>query len=254
MRSSVGACLGAGTLAALAASPAIAQSGWEFQLAPYAWLAGIDGDIGALPVSGLPPQSVSLSFGDVLDDLDFAGMLFGSARRASWVFFLDATYVKTTSKDAIPPVVDRLTATSQTTTLALAAGRTLSDGEHHRVDAYVGARAWWLDNDFKATIAPAFGGGQLRAGTDADWIDPLVGVAATYAASDAWSLFGSAEIGGFGAGADFEWSAMAGATWSLGERWGLVIAYRALGVDYSGGGVVYDVVQSGPVVGATIKF
>lgn len=246
--------LGAGIASTAVAVPAAAQSAWEFEVTPYAWLSGIDGDIGTLPVNGVPPQSVSLSFGDVLDDLDFAGMLFASARRDPWVFYLDMTYVKTTSKDSIAPVVDSLEVTSSTTTLALGAGRTLSSAERHRVDAYVGARAWWLENDFEAKIAPTYGGGKRRASNDANWVDPLIGIAGTYAASDRWTLFGNAEVGGFGMGADNEWSVMAGATYRFTDRFGVSMAYRALAVDYSKDDMTYDVIQSGPVLGATFRF
>lgn len=241
------------TLGAVGA-PAMAQSEWQFEVTPYAWLSGVDGDIGSLPISGISPQHVSLSFGDIWDDLDFAGMLFASARHDPWVVYVDATYVKTTSKESLPPVVDTLEVTSKTTTFALAVGRSVSRDDRHNIDAYVGARAWWLENEFNATIAAGFGGGQRSAGTDANWVDPLIGVAGSYVASDRWTLFGNAEVGGFGVGADNEWSVMAGATYNFNERFGVSMAYRVLAVDYSDDDIVYDVTQSGPVLGATFKF
>ncbi|WP_156953419.1 hypothetical protein [Afifella pfennigii] len=69
-------------LAGAISTPAHAQD-WEFQVTPYAWLSGLSGDVGTIP--GLPAGSVDLSFGDILDDLDFAGMLLASARNGPWV-------------------------------------------------------------------------------------------------------------------------------------------------------------------------
>ena len=41
---------------------------WEFQIAPYAWLAGQKGKVATLP--GLPPADVDVDFyDDILDDL-----------------------------------------------------------------------------------------------------------------------------------------------------------------------------------------
>lgn len=223
---------------------------WEFQVTPYAWMSGLSGDVGTIP--GLPAGSVDLAFGDILEDLDFAGMLMASARSGPWVFYLDTTYVRTSSAEKLGGVVfDRAEIESETTTLALAVGRTLTRTPRGSVDAYLGARGWWLENTFELR---GIGGGRIERTEKADWVDPLVGMAGRYRVADRWTLFGALEVGGFGVGADSEWSALAGATWQVGEAFGASFGWRHLEVDYDEGGVVFDVRQSGPVLGATFRF
>ena len=240
--------------AALSAGAVGAQAqhagGWSFEVTPYAWMAGLSGNVGTIP--GLPPVEVDLSFGDILDDLDIAGMLFASARNGPWVLYLDTSYVRTSSTESLDGAVfDSVKVTSRTTTLALAVGRTIAETPRGSVDAYVGARAWWLENTFDLR---AVGGGSADRTEKADWIDPLIGVAGRYQASDRWSLFGALEVGGFGVGADNEWSLLAGATYQVTDGFGISAGWRHLEVDYDGDDALFDVSQSGPVIGATFRF
>jgi hypothetical protein len=129
----------------------------------------------------------------------------------------------------------------------LAAGRTISQSEDHRIHAYFGARGWWVSNDFEVE-------GQVDAQSDASWFDPIVGIAARRDITDRWALIGMADIGGFGLGADFECSLLGGVTYAFSDRFGVSVAWRYLSVDYSKDDFVYNVDQSGPVVGATFRF
>jgi hypothetical protein len=246
-------CSGLAVFALLAsATGAAAQSAsdWDFQVTPYAWMAGLSGEIGTIP--GAPPVEVDLSFGDILDDLDIAGMLFASARNGPWVVYLDTSYSLTSSTESLGGVVfDSVKVTSRTTTLALAVGRTIAETPRGSADAYVGARAWWLENTFDLRTV---GGGSADRTEKANWVDPLIGVAGRYQASDRWSLFAAIEVGGFGVGADSEWSVLAGATYKVTDAFGITAGWRHLEVDYDGDDALFDVSQSGPVLGATFRF
>ena len=242
------------SVAALGTSPCLAQS-WEFQITPYAWLAGIDGNLGTVPVAGIPPQKVSLSFGDIWDDLDYAGMLYASARRGPWVILFDATTAKTTSDEpGGGVVVDKVRIESTTSNLALAVGRTVASAPAYRVDVYAGGRAWWLKNDFKVRTVPGTVPGPITADNDANWIDPIIGVAGNYKLAERWELFGAAEVGGFGVGANNEWSLLGGANYIVNDRFAVTGGWRILSVDYDDDDIVYDVTQSGPLIGATFRF
>lgn len=242
--------LAVSALTASASLPARAQTAWEFQVTPYVWFAGLDGDLGAVP--GFPAQSVSLSFGDIWDDLDYAGFLYASARHGPWVIYFDGSIVQATSSETVNgPNVERVEVESRTSNVALAFGRTVAASDRHRVDAYLGFRAWWLDNEFTVDTTSA---GRVRADSDADWVDPLVGVAGSYALDGPWTLFGRAEVGGFGVGADVEWGLLAGASYAFNDWFALSGGWRYLSVDYDDEGIVYDVDQSGPVLGATFRF
>lgn len=93
---------------------------------PHAWLSGLSGDVGMIPQR--PAGSVDLSFADVLDVLDFAGMLIDSARNAPCVVYLDTTHVRTTSTETLGGVAfDRVKVEREMTTLALAVGRMVAE-------------------------------------------------------------------------------------------------------------------------------
>ena len=65
--------------------------GWSFQLTPYLWLAGINGDVEG-------PHGLSASFdagiGDVLSHLDGGLMLLGEARYRRWGILVDFDYAR----------------------------------------------------------------------------------------------------------------------------------------------------------------
>ena len=70
--------------------------GWSFQLTPYLWLAGINGDVEG-------PHGLSASFdagiGDVLSHLDGGLMLLGEARYRRWGILVDFDYARLSGTD-----------------------------------------------------------------------------------------------------------------------------------------------------------
>ncbi|SDE71871.1 hypothetical protein [Ruegeria marina] len=238
-----------GLTMAFAGTQAAAQSDWEFNITPYAWMSGLSGDLGTVP--GLPSQPVDLSFGDIFDDLDYGLFLLSSARNGPWVIYFDGSLVKTTSDEQIGgPIVQALQVESKTTNAALSLGRTVSVSQDHNIDVYLGVRYWKIENNFAVnTVGPL-----LRSSSSADWVDPIIGVAGRYRINDRWVLFGSADIGGFGVGSDMQWSVQTGANYSFTDRVSLSVGWRYMSVDYQDNGIVFDVSQSGPLIGATFKF
>lgn len=233
----------------IAGTQANAQSKWEFNVTPYAWMSGLSGNLGTVP--GLPSQPVDLSFGDILDDLDYGFFLFSSARNGTWAIYFDGSLVQTTSNEAIGGlVVKNLEVESRTLNAALAFGRTVSKSQNHSVDVYAGLRYWEIKNNFKVTTA----GPVLKPSSSADWADPVIGVAGRYMINDRWSLFGSADIGGFGVGSDMAWTLQAGANYAVTDLFSVSFGWRHMSVDYEDDGIVFDVSQSGPLIGASFKF
>lgn len=236
--------------AAVAVSSGAQAQDWQFNVTPYAWLSGLNGQVGTIP--GAPPVDVDLSFSDILDDLKFAGMLMASARKGPWVFYLDTTLVRTSTTESLGGALfNSATIDSDTSTFALAVGRTISQSSRGSLDAYLGARAWWLDNTF---VLNQVGGGTTVRNESADWVSPLIGVAGRYVVSPRWNVFGMLEVGGFGTSSSSEWSIMAGASYQINDRFAASFGWRHMDVEYSDAGVLFDVRQSGPVMGLTIRF
>ena len=86
------------------------------------------------------------------------------------------------------------------------------------------------------------------------WVDPMIGAKARLNISDGFYLTGWGLVGGFDVGSDLTWDAMGAVGYEATNSVSLIAGYRALGVDYSSGPFLFDVVESGPIVGASIKF
>jgi hypothetical protein len=208
------------------------------------------GEIGAIP--GSPPVDVDLSFSDIVKNLDVGGMLLASARKGPWVLHVDTIFSRLSSTESLGGVLfDSVKIKNETSYLALAVGRTVAQSPNGSVDAYFGARAWWMENMFELRDV---GGGRTTRTEKADWVDPMIGVAGRYRLTDRWMLFGAFEVGGFGVGADSEWSLLGGATYQFTEKFGASVGWRHLGIDYDKKGILFDANLSGPVLGATFKF
>jgi hypothetical protein len=70
------------------------DSGWKFSVMPYLWLPSVDGQLnyGPPPQGGGSP-SVSIDAEKLLDALEMAAMITGSARKERWVIATDFMYL-----------------------------------------------------------------------------------------------------------------------------------------------------------------
>ena len=226
------------------------SSDWVFTVALYGWGAGISGDVG---VFGLPPQNVDLSFSDVFQNLDFAVMGLGEARKGRFMLGVDATYtnVGATVKTPYQVLANKIDATNTALMLTGLAGYAIYDTDVARLDLVAGARLWSVNNDFEAK-------GKLLDGRSwsdgATWVDPLVGAKLRVDLMPSVYIASWAMIGGFGAGSDLMWDLMGGAGYEFNDTFSLFAGYRAVSVDYKNDGFVYDVVEQGPVAALVFKF
>ena len=242
--------LSTGTRAADLPPPVPDTSDWKFVAALYGWGAGLDGDVG---VFGLPSQHVDLPFSDVIQNLDFAFMGLAEARKGRFMMGVDATYTNVGMSVKTPKgiLADKIDITNTALMLTGVAGYGILDTDTARLDLIAGARLWSVNNDFELK------GGLLGGKSDSDgatWVDPLVGaklrvnlLPKVYVAS--WAM-----IGGFGVGSDLMWDLMGGAGYEFNDTFSLFGGYRAVKVDYSNDGFVYDVVEQGPVAALVFKF
>ena len=240
----VGLCAGL-----LAASPAKAQD-WEFQVHLYGWLSGLSGSLGLLP--GYPAQPVDMSFSDIFDTLDYAGFAIATARNGPWLLYFDGEAVKTTDKTSVNASgIDSFTTTSYSEFLTLGGGHVIAEGERYRVDAWAGVRLWWMDYEFDIATS---GGRVVSASRSASWADPMIGLDGSYRLGEKWAAVGGVDFGGFGVGARTEWDVYGALQYRLSERVDLDFGYRYLSVDYRDDGFVYDMDQSGPLLGVNLRF
>lgn len=221
-----------------------ASSGWHFNASPYFWAAGISGKVGQF---NLPPASLDSSFGDILKDLDFSFMGVAEGRNDRFSVFSDIMYTKISEKDSITG--GYVGVTSQTFSGLFGAGYSvLMDGRNH-LDVIAGARVWYVSTKL------SFRGGLLDgvSGEDsATWVDAVAGVRGTYFMTDQFYLTGWANVGG--GQANLDWDVAGALGYQIKNNLSAVAGYRAMGVDYSRDGFVYDVVQKGPILGLVFHF
>lgn len=248
------AALVAGAL--VAAAPALAESGapgaWQFEATPYLWASGMEGDVQA---GRLPKTAVDMSFGDILDTLEFGLMGAFEARKGRWGFLFDAIYMRVSdSAEASrgPLTVDAEAEVEQTMLAGAVAYRAL-EGKVP-VDLVGGLRYTKIDVDAKIDASLFSLPGTVKRSGDLDWIDPYLGVRVQYPLNERWSLVGYADVGGFGVGSDFTWQGVAGVNYEFSKSVVAKFGYRYLRVDYDKDNTLYEMRNDGVYLGAGIRF
>lgn len=228
--------------------PVVTESGWTFSVVPYFWAAGLSGNTG---VFGLPTVHVDADFTDILNHLDFAAMVSGEARYGPYSIFSDLLYSKVSGVAGTPRGIVASTVGVESSTFAglLGVGYALVDGPSGNLDIVAGARLWSSDTRL------SFTGGILDGVSKSDgatWVDAMGGIRGTYVITPKVYLTGWGLVGA--GGAKIDWDVAAGLGYRFNDRFSSYLSYRALGVNYSADGFVFDVVQQGPVLGMVIRF
>jgi hypothetical protein len=242
----------------LLATPPVAQAddpkSWKFSLEPYLLASSISGDAGIGRAAGIP---VDVSFSDILENLQLAGMAHFEAQHDSgWGVILDYGFMDLGADTEVGfgGVIDA--GVRQGILEALVSRR--FDTRAGTLDALAGIR-WW-DNRVNATFDPGVVPGTLSTRIDQNWVDPVIGARWTRELDDRWQLRLRGDIGGFGAGSDFSWNASATGLFAMTSRLTLEFGYKAVAVDFdngkdaNGGFFAYDTTTQGPIVGLIIDF
>jgi hypothetical protein len=233
------------------AAPAAAQPApdtWQVTVAPYLMGASMNG---TTTVRGIDVEA-NLSASEILSNLQFGAMGIVVARKGDWGVGGDIIWM------ALGSTFER-----QTGLIRPSGALDVNQGAF----AFYGLRrlAPYADVTFGARVnvlqgklrfdAPlqALGGDQSKT-----WADPLVGFILRTPGGRRVGLRVYSEIGGFGAGSDFEWQIFPTVYVGLGERASLDFGYRWLDMKYDDGEgdqlFGYDVLTQGPVAGFTFRF
>lgn len=250
------------------APPAAAERpDWALQITPYVWATGLDAQVS--PFRRGPTIEVEKSFSDVMEDFNVGGFVNVWGRYDRFVLSGDIMYVNTKGSHAAGPLpalsipgigvippggnIDAKVDTKQFTATVMGGYRVV-DTPRFTLDALGGMRFWHISNDVKLTGRLGGMSGSVSHDESFGWVDPLLGLRAFLPITEALSLQTQADIGGFGAGSDFTWSAMATVTYLFSEHFSVSAGYKVLDVDYDHDGHVFDARMSGPVLGVTYRF
>ncbi|WP_218137067.1 hypothetical protein [Paraburkholderia lycopersici] len=242
---------------------------WALQVTPYIWAAALGGHIS--PFRRGPTIGVEKSFSDVLDNLNFGGFANIWGRYDRFVFSADVMYVDMTDSHGsgslpvpqIPGLGAALSpggsADAKVDTKQFAAtlqgGYRVVNTPRFTLDALAGMRFWYISNDVTVTAShPAIGTRSTSHSEDFGWVDPVAGVRVFLPVMDKLSMQVQADIGGFGAGSDLTWSALAIINYLVSGNLSVSVGYKVLYVDYDHGGHVYDSRLNGPLLGMTYRF
>lgn len=226
----------------------VADDGWTFAVSSYFWGAGMSGNVGQF---GLPAVHLESDFGDILKDLDFAFMAIGEARNDRFSIFGDVMYTKISTGSGTPLGIAAASVdlTSETFAGLFGAGYSILQDERGNLDLVAGARVWHASSELSFTGGLLDGVSRSDAAT---WVDAMTGFRGRYFLADSvylsgWGLIGAGQ-------ADLDWDVAATLGYQFNDRISAVAGYRALGVDYSKDGFVFDVVQQGPILGMVVRF
>ncbi|WP_010586392.1 hypothetical protein [Schlesneria paludicola] len=244
------------------AGPSATRGTWVL-LAPYGWIAGMNGQVGV----GGRTVDIDITPGEVLSHLgsvDGALMLHSEVGRGDWGFILDANLIRAgTSVTTVPAQVDVTLQQTMIEALGMYRLVNLSDylveGKSLSVDLLAGGRFYEFSNILTVRpfdpLLPT-----VPLNLSASWVDMVLGGRTVIPVTNSLDVFGRADIGGFGIGSSstLAWNLIAGVDWKMTSCSSLIAGYRELNINKSGGvgGTAFDfnAKMYGPFMAVSFQF
>jgi opacity protein-like surface antigen len=231
---------------------------WQTEFTPYLFASGLHGKTGTQQVSA----DVNTAFGDIVKNLDKGFMGTLEVRRDRWGFILDGLYFKLKDQGArswegpagIGSATGELDVTTTMQMVQLSAAYRVGDGVP--IDVIVAGRNTQLDLDLNlvTTTGGLLPGGARSLSASQSWWDPVIGVRAILPFADHWSAMLYGDVGGFGAGSDITYQAIAGVNWQFSGHFSAKLGYRYIYQDYEKNSFVWKMAAYGPYLGVGIRF
>lgn len=223
-----------------------ASSDWKQTVSIYGMGAAIDGDVQLGPLE-LP---VDVSISELFDALKFGAMATYRIENEVWSFEGDVTYMNLGVNQSGPREKVRGDVSMEQLTVMATAGRRISP----YVEGLLSLAYFDLSTDLEVRVLEQ----RANASRDADWIDPLIGLACAVPFAGKWTYTLRGDIGGFGVGSDLTWQVFTTVRRQNTDTFGWYVGYRALGYDYEDGSGSnyqrYDLTQQGPLAGISFSF
>jgi hypothetical protein len=286
----IGMMLGAAATVASAEEPVPPADKWTVSFTPYGWLAFLNGDV---TVRGRT-VGVDINPIQVIEHLERVPWFsYAEARKGRLALYSDIFYANlgitegVTLSRVAPEVGGSLGIAvgldSEQAVIEAGAAYEIARwssagglkgfsnaGIYTAIDVLAGARYWYQQMGINLAISDGVIIGDLiqsgnlaiaRSGS-VDWVDPVVGARLRHRFAPGEELVVRGDVGGFGAGSQFSWNALAAYSFDFAVRSGVtysgMLGYRALYVDYEQGSgrnkYEFDVLQHGPIVGLTVGF
>lgn len=248
-----------------------AEEGWKFSLTPYLWLPNVNGTLKyAVPPGGGARPEVDTGPNSYLENLSFALMLAGEARKGKWSAFTDLIYLDFDKEGSTVKAVnfggDRVSTTLNSSTRSslkgaawtFGAGYTVVQDPKHTLDLLGGLRYFGLkaSSDWQLGAAVSGPNGQAfsQAGSISqreDLWDVIVGLRGRWKLGDAWFVPYYLDVGTGSSALTAQ--ALAGVGYAF--KWGEIVGtYRYVLYDMGDDKLLQDIRFAGPAIGATFRF
>jgi hypothetical protein len=242
----LGATVFATTVSAQSPASQYPSEDWQFEVVPYLWGSGVNGQVGV----GARTANVDASFSNILDHLHFAAMGLVDAQRDRLSVVTDAFYTDLRGTRATPgPLFSSVSPQQRIFILTPEAGYRVRETPGGWVDLVGGIRLWRMTTElqFQPGVLPA-----LNVSGSRTWVDGIVGARARKMISNRWWASAYGDLGG--GGSSFTYQLVGTAGLDIHEHYALTLGYRYLDVDYDKNNFVMDTAMKGPVIGFTFKF
>lgn len=224
---------------------------WHFVVAPYLWLPGVHGTVGAFDKdAGFKASAV-----DILSHARFAFLGAAEARRNRFIANIDTLYMRLQASNSIPfppGLAQSATVKASVFILTPKIGVRLINAKAIKVDALAGIRYWYFGENLQ--FYPSYLG--LNFSKSQDWVDPVVGGRIEGALSPKTVVTVAGDAGGWGTGSQLEYQVVGLLGYRYKPNMILQAGYRYLYFDKEKAGpsnAFAKAAFSGIVLGATIN-
>lgn len=220
-----------------------ADDAWRYSASFYMWAAGISGE-------SARGGDIDISFGDIIENLDFTFMGNATAQKGKWGLQLDLINLAIGS-DLDTHLGDgaHLTSVKMNTWIATPMfGHEIISSDRLKLNLIAGARYLYMEPTI--TISPL-----PEVSTSGSVWDGIIGIKGRALLSEKWFMPYHFDIGT--GDTDLTWQAFAGVGYTYGN-YAFIAGYRHLewhfNDDDKGGKVYNDLTNSGPIFGVNYQF
>lgn len=234
---------------------------WEFRIGFPSFVPLIDGDFGV----GRVVAPVHIGFDDVLDHLDSIAVLSLSLRHNRWEIFGDGEYLAVSDSVKLPALLfTDANLKLKTGFWQMFLGYRVINCEKGYLTLFAGARYNYAGADFDVAnnADPRFPAlrralgipDSLHLSGSKDWVDPIVGIGGKAKIFRATSLYGKAQVGGFGVASDWAFEVGAGLEFQISRWFYTDLGWRFIQNDYSSDRFTNKTSLNGPFLQAGVNF
>lgn len=225
-----------------------AESGWDFEVGLYGFLAGVDGELSV----GDQSVDIEYDFSDILENLDATFMATVNARYDRFHLGVDLLYMEM-SGDASPagPVFERASMSLDSLVVTASGTYRLWESPDGFFDLGAGVRYFEMDTGIvlqdRNGPVPT-----VRASEDASLWDGLGVARFHYQITPKWFFRGCGDVGA--GDSQLTWQLFGAIGYLINDHAALLLGWRHLAYELESGPAELDIFLSGPQLGMGFRF